>query len=113
MNDSSCPIGQTAYATFRVIVVPPAPVLNPTGTPNTGFTLAGGVPTLTFGTVAWFRHRVVYTDEVANRLSTWLPLITAVTDPGGWVFVTGSCTTISDTAPLVTKRFDRVEVSAP
>jgi hypothetical protein len=113
VTDSSSPVGRTAYGSFRVIVAPPAPVLNRAVDANTGFTLPGGVPTFTFGTVAFFKYRVVYTDHVPNPLSAWLPLVSGETDADGWVWAASAYTTITDPSPMGAMRFYRIEASAP
>ncbi len=113
VTDSSCPFAQIRHGSFRVNVAPPAPALNRAVDANTGFTLPGGVPTLTFRTVAGFRYRVVFTDLVANPPSAWSPLVSEAQDPNGWVYATGSYTTIIGPSSLAPVRFYRVEASAP
>lgn len=113
VTDSACPAGRNAYASFRVIVLPPAPVLNPAVDPNTGLGLPGGVPTITFGTVAWFRYRVLYSASVDQPLSAWSPLVNETTDPQGWLFAVGPYTTLADPGGVGVQRFYAVEVIGP
>lgn len=113
VTDSSCPFGHTAYRSFRVTVGPPAPVMNPAADSNTGFSLSGGMPTFTFSSVIGFNYRVVFTTNVTDQLSTWLPLVTALTDANGWLYATGTYTTISDSSASGPMRFYRVQVTTP
>lgn len=113
VRDSSCPSGQIRYVSFRVIVVPPAPVMNPAVDANTGFAVSNGVPTLAFRTVAGFRYRVVYSDQVTNPMSAWQPLVSGDTDVNGWVDAMGDYATITDPNSLVVMRFYRVQVAGP
>jgi autotransporter-associated beta strand protein len=112
VKDSSCPFSQTRYSTFRVRVVPPAPVMNPAVDVKTGFALRDGVPTFTFSSVPGFRYRVVYTDRVDVPASGWLPVVSDEF-PQGWVVATEAYTTIVDSGQLGPARFYRVEATSP
>lgn len=88
---------------------PPAPEL-------TAFGLVAGFPTLTFTTQLGAQYRVVYTDNVANPMTAWLPVVnfggSPATDANGWVPGTGSPLTISDPAGTTgPQQFYRVEAA--
>jgi len=112
VKDSSCPFPQTRYSTFRVRLVPPAPVMNSAEDARTGFALRDGVRTFTFSSIPGFRYRVVYTDRVDVPASGWLPVVSDEFSQG-WVVATEAYTTIIDSGQLVPARFYRVEATSP
>ncbi len=113
VTDSACPFSLTRYAYFHVIILPPAPVMNPAVDPNTGYTISGGMPTFTFATAAGFEYRVVSSSQLGKRLANWQPVVSGLTDPNGWVQASSSYMTLIDPNPVSGQLFYRVEVTAP
>ncbi len=96
--------------TGTVTVTLPTPVF-----PVSGFTMTGGVPSFTFPTVAGYKYRSLYKDDLT--LGAWLPVIAPPNYPGpdGWSTTsTGASMTITDTSALgKPQRFYRIEVAVP
>jgi hypothetical protein len=92
---------------------PPQPVLDPSR-----FTTPSGVPTFNFDTVAGYKYRLVYTDNVANAMTAWLPVIDEPNYPAsrdGWSITSGGqAMTIQDLHTAgQPHRFYRIEAAMP
>ncbi len=83
--------------------------------PVSGVVVSGGVPALTFPTVAGYKYRLLYVDDLAS--ATWLPVISPPNnpEPDGWSAVsTGAPITITDpSASGRSERFYRLEQAEP
>jgi hypothetical protein len=83
--------------------------------PGSSITYSGGTPSFTFATVAGYKYRLVYKNELTD--TTWQPVINPPNNPGpdGWSAVsTGAPITISDPgAAGVPRRFYRAEAANP
>jgi autotransporter-associated beta strand protein len=90
--------------------VPPTPVWS-----SSAITMSGGVPTFTFATVAGYKYRLVYKNNLTD--ASWTVVINPPNypSPDGWGAVsTGTPATISDPGAVgQSKRFYRVEVANP
>ena len=90
--------------------VPPTPVL-----PAAGCVVTGGVPTFTFPTVAGFKYRLVFKNELSD--ATWQALLVPpeFSSPEGWSATsTGASMSIAD--PEIAgraQRFYRLEAAHP
>jgi hypothetical protein len=92
---------------------PPQPVLDPSR-----FTTPSGVPTFNFDTVAGYKYRLVYTANVANAMTAWLPVIDEPNYPAsrdGWSITSGGqAMTIQDLHTAgQPHRFYRIEAAMP
>ncbi len=95
--------------TGTVTVAPrPTPTL-----PLSGFSLTAGVASFTFPTVAGYKYRIVYTDDITNPMANWLPVIDGSNPApcGCGSVATGADLTITDpNAVDHEKRFYRLEL---
>ena len=90
------------YKNSVPLIVPPIPVL-----PPNGVSVAGGVVSLTFPTVAGYQYRVDYKNALTD--ATWQAVA-----PGFVTSTNGANLTVSDAgAPAQGSRFYRVEAAAP
>jgi hypothetical protein len=96
----------TINATFAL--PPPPPALS-------SFTLADGVPTFSFGTVAGYKYSLVYKNALTDP--NWLPVIAppAFPAPGGWSApATGLPMSLGDTNAFgQSQRFYQIEAAIP
>jgi len=90
------------YKNSVPLVVPPTPLM-----PAQGVSVAGGVVSLTFPTVAGYQYRVDYKNALTD--ATW-----QVVAPGWVTSTNGANLTVTDgTAPAQGSRFYRVEAASP
>ncbi len=100
----------TNVLTFTTLALPPSPVL-----PGGAVTMAGGVPTFNFPTVAGYKYRLVYKNALTD--ATWQPVIVPPDFPlpDGWSTTsTGTAMSITDSGVAgMGQRFYRLEAAYP
>jgi autotransporter-associated beta strand protein len=100
----------TNVLTFTTLALPPAPVLA-----GGAVTMAGGVPTFNFPTVAGYKYRLVYMNALTD--ATWQPVIAPpdFPSPDGWSATsTGTAMIITDSGVAgMGQRFYRLESAYP